>query len=576
MPHEVLEQRELARGQGHRHARPGQGARGRVEHEVAHLEHGRVDAGGPAQQRTQPRDEDDERERLGEVVVGAHVEAVGHVVLAVLGAEHQHRRRDRARPQRGDHVVAVEPRAASRRARSRRTRGRSPCSRPRRAVVRDVDREALRGQPAVQGAREAALVVDHQDPHHGQHVTARSDPGGARSLSGSPQRPRRRGVVMSTMSPRARWAVPAVVGAVVAAAFVAPPLVASASSDDLPTHHAAGARRPPSPRRRTSRCPAPSSTPPASACRRCRSATMAGASPVNLLDGSSTMRVWTDGDDRSRASLLGATSEYSVVHDGPRGVDVLEHRRRGRALHGRREGPGPRYETLQRGPDRRRRPAHPGGRSASTLLGLVEQFSTREPRRPVARSPAVTRTTSSSRPKSTTTLVGHVVISVDAKTEHARCACRSGTAARRLPRSRSASPTSASRRRRTRCSRSAPPRAPRSKDVTVPLPTHRPTGPTAHGPRRHAPSRAPAGTPSCRRPASTSPACSPADTDALTSVPGSQPAIGSKSGQKLLDEFGADGSDKVRDLDLGTLFDQLTTKVPEGRLDRRPSWPACW
>lgn len=41
------------------------------------------------------------------------------------------------------------------------------------------------------------------------------------------------------------------------------------------------------------------------------------ADPLLLLDGSSTIRVWTDGAERSRASLLGSASEYSVVHDGP-------------------------------------------------------------------------------------------------------------------------------------------------------------------------------------------------------------------------------------------------------------------
>lgn len=41
-----------------------------------------------------------------------------------------------------------------------------------------------------------------------------------------------------------------------------------------------------------------------------------GADPINLLDGSSTIRVWTDGQERSRVSLLGSTSEYSVVTAG--------------------------------------------------------------------------------------------------------------------------------------------------------------------------------------------------------------------------------------------------------------------
>ncbi len=42
-----------------------------------------------------------------------------------------------------------------------------------------------------------------------------------------------------------------------------------------------------------------------------------GADPISLLGGSSTLGVWTDGVDRSRVSLQGAMSEYSVVNDGP-------------------------------------------------------------------------------------------------------------------------------------------------------------------------------------------------------------------------------------------------------------------
>ncbi|MGM0385785.1 MAG: LolA family protein [Actinomycetota bacterium] len=42
-----------------------------------------------------------------------------------------------------------------------------------------------------------------------------------------------------------------------------------------------------------------------------------GADPLALLGGSSTLRVWTDGEERSRVSLLGTMSEWSVVTDGP-------------------------------------------------------------------------------------------------------------------------------------------------------------------------------------------------------------------------------------------------------------------
>ncbi len=42
-----------------------------------------------------------------------------------------------------------------------------------------------------------------------------------------------------------------------------------------------------------------------------------GADPISLLGGSSTIRLWTDGEERSRVALLGTMSEYSVVADGP-------------------------------------------------------------------------------------------------------------------------------------------------------------------------------------------------------------------------------------------------------------------
>ncbi|MGO1383347.1 MAG: LolA family protein [Arachnia sp.] len=41
-----------------------------------------------------------------------------------------------------------------------------------------------------------------------------------------------------------------------------------------------------------------------------------GADPISLLGGSSTIRLWTDGQERSRVALLGTMSEYSVVADG--------------------------------------------------------------------------------------------------------------------------------------------------------------------------------------------------------------------------------------------------------------------
>src|SRR5215207_1749555 len=95
---QVFQQRELPRRQLDLGVAPGDLVLGRVEREVAGGQHGRARRGTPAQQRAQPRHQHHVRERLGQVVVSAHVQAVGLVVLAVLGREHEHR-----------HPVAVGP-----------------------------------------------------------------------------------------------------------------------------------------------------------------------------------------------------------------------------------------------------------------------------------------------------------------------------------------------------------------------------------------------------------------------------------------------------------------------------------
>lgn len=119
-----------------------------------------------------------------------------------------------------------------------------------------------------------------------------------------------------TLSPRARWAVPAVAAVAVAAAFVVPATVGASASDDLPSVSAdelvdrmANADRVPISGTvvHTARLGLPDVTVPE----------LQGAGPLDLLGGSSTVRVWSDGEDSSRAALLGEVSEYSVVRDGP-------------------------------------------------------------------------------------------------------------------------------------------------------------------------------------------------------------------------------------------------------------------
>ncbi|WP_129337368.1 LolA family protein [Cellulomonas endophytica] len=121
--------------------------------------------------------------------------------------------------------------------------------------------------------------------------------------------------VLPPLSPRARWAVP-VVAAVVVAGAVAAPRLAAADSSELPGLTAqelvaavAEAERTPVSGTvvYTARLGLPSLP----------IAEVSGADPTALLGGSSTMRVWSDGAERSRVALLGTVSEYSVVHDGP-------------------------------------------------------------------------------------------------------------------------------------------------------------------------------------------------------------------------------------------------------------------
>lgn len=116
-----------------------------------------------------------------------------------------------------------------------------------------------------------------------------------------------------TLSPRARWAVPGVVAVAVAAA-VGVPALASPGDADLPQVTAQDllsrvAAAEPTPVQGTVVYTARLGLPELPA-------EMTGADPLNLLGGSSTLRLWSDGAERSRVSLLGATSEYSVVHDG--------------------------------------------------------------------------------------------------------------------------------------------------------------------------------------------------------------------------------------------------------------------
>jgi hypothetical protein len=145
---------------------------GRIDLEIAEMPDDLPVRAGPAHQGPQPRHQDHEGERLRQVVVGAGLQALGLVVLAVLGRQHEDRRTVAGLAQVGadpesvetgqhhvqhDHVVRVLP-------------GHPDALQP---VGRDVDGAALRAQTLPQQRRQACVVVDHQDPHGPKDAPAR-------------------------------------------------------------------------------------------------------------------------------------------------------------------------------------------------------------------------------------------------------------------------------------------------------------------------------------------------------------------------------------------------------------------
>ena len=123
-------------------------------------------AAGAAQQRSQPRAELLERERLDQVVVGAGVEALHAVRDGVAGGEHQHRRAVAGRPQA---PADLEPVGLGHQD--------VEDDRVRRLVGERVERLAAVGgelhavavhpQRAIERVADGGLVVDHEDSHTG-------------------------------------------------------------------------------------------------------------------------------------------------------------------------------------------------------------------------------------------------------------------------------------------------------------------------------------------------------------------------------------------------------------------------
>jgi len=383
-----------------------------------------------------------------------------------------------------------------------------------------------------------------------------------------------------TLSARARWAVPAVVAVGVGVAFAAPPLLASADSSGLP---------PVTPEELVAAV--------ASAEPQALSGTVVytarlglpslpfgpeTADPVNLLDGSSTLRVWTDGGERSRVALLGDMSEFSVVHDGPEAWtyassdDEVVH-------YTVSDADRARYESMKDDAvSGRAAGTVPGGadlptpaEAASQVLDRAEQFSdvSLDAESTVAGRGAYQLVVT---PKTPGTLVARVVVAIDAKTD---------TPLRVQVWSTKDAKTPALEVGFTDVTFATPSdsvlafSAPAGGSVTdkvVTLPTDEQIA------ADHAKAASGSGLPEGVTVSGTGwatvvqatgvdvPALVAGDPSALTDAPSGHPTIGSESAQGLLDQFGPqDGggpASKFQGIDPATLYDSLTTKVPEGHL----------
>ena len=263
------------------------------------------------------------------------------------------------------------------------------------------------------------------------------------------------------------------------------------------------------------------------------------------------MRVWTDGDERSRVALLGDTSEYSVVQDGAEAWtysstdDAVVHysprrrrRRAGTTTWRRRRRPAtcPSRVTC-------RRPPRPAARRSAmarlfSTVSLDAQTDGRRARRLPARRDAEERDHPDREDRG----------GRGRRDLAPRCACRCGAGRTpRPPRSSSGSPTSRSRRPPTPCSRSRPRRGASTKDVVVPLPEEPTEAPTrarraARGRDRlrHRLGHRRAGV---RR--STSRACSPATRRAAEALPGADRTFDSKGAAGPLRPVRARGGQRV-------------------------------
>jgi hypothetical protein len=300
---------------------------------------------------------------------------------------------------------------------------------------------------------------------------------------------------------------------------------------------------------------------------------MTGADPLNLLGGSSTLRLWSDGAERSRVSLLGATSEYSVVHDGAQAWtysstdDAVTHYTLDPADVAR-------YQALAD-----RAAAAPGAdlptpeAAAAQVLALAEQDAdvTVDSPTTVAGRDAYQLVVS---PTDDGTLVSRVVVAVDAATAQPLRVQAWSTSDGAAPSLEVGFTDVAFTAPDDSVLAFSAPAGATTEEVVVPLP-ETPALPDGADPA--AVPALPDGVALSGSGWSTVVTLSDVDVaglvggDAasLASVPGAERVLGSEEAQDLVQQFvpsDDEGNPGRPSLDTTALYDQLTTAVPEGRL----------
>ncbi len=221
------------------------------------------------------------------------------------------------------------------------------------------------------------------------------------------------------MNPRSRWAVPAVVAVVVAGGAAVAPSVASAAPDLAPTTPAQlladVAAAPPQALSGTVQLTTDLGLPelPSAGAGGASGAQGGSQDLTGLLGGTTTARVWTDGAERSRVSVVDGLSETTVVRSGS---DLWTWRSGG---------------SSQRGTTHAVLPAAPAGDAAAGSPALPQDLTPQEAAERVlaavdadtAVSLGGTATVAGRaarllvvQPRTADTLVGRVVLAVDAET----------------------------------------------------------------------------------------------------------------------------------------------------------------